>query len=755
MATLILTAVGTAIGGPIGGAIGAITGTYVDSLIFSSHSSRTVEGPRLKDLAVQSSAYGAPIPLVYGTTRIAGNIVWSTGLIETRREDSTKVSGGKGGGGSQTVTNVSYTYSSSFAVALCGRAVNGIGRIWADGKLLRDEAGVIAVGCDLRIYLGDEDQLADPLIEAHELSANVPAFRGLCYVVFDNLQLAEYANRIPNLTFEVIADVGGIASLGDIIRDFAWRSGLDEVDVTGLTSDVSGLMIGRPTTARAAIEPLARTFLFDAAEVDNQIIFAAYPKAVVATLAQGDLAAHEATSKHVDKVSVSRAQELDLPREISVEYIDPARDYQTGVQRARRLSTPSQEVNIMAMAMVMTADRAKQAAEVELARLWQDRDHYAFSVPLKLAALAPGDVINLPVSGMVRQVAIDSIEFGGGVLQCSGRGYSSLVYDSVAVGDVGSLPGQVISISGDTILHLLDLPPVSTSDGQSPVIHMAAAGATSAWSGAVIYVSDDGGGSYQEMAVVQALAVMGTVAALPGQGPTAFWDEVNSLNVMLAQPSMELESRSALAVLNGGNAALAGDEIIQFRDAILEVDGSYTLKGLLRGRRGTEYAMSSHTMDERFILLESGTLMARDTSFSNIGRSLLYKALSNGQTIGEVTGQAFTYRAHNLKPFFPVHLKAVRNGGGDITVSWVRRARLSGEWRDNVDVALDEASEAYELEILSGSDVIRTLAVGTPLAIYSAAQQTTDFGSPQSAVSIRLYQISQAVGRGWPASVTL
>lgn len=755
MATLILTAVGTAIGGPIGGIIGAMAGNYADSLIFSNNASRTVEGPRLKDLAVQSSAYGAPIPLVYGTARLAGNIIWSTGLIETRREDSAKVSGGKGGGRSQTVTNVSYTYASSFAVALCGRAVHDIRRIWADGKLLRDEAGAVAASCALRIYLGDEDQLPDPLIEAHELSSNVPAFRGVCYVVFENLQLAEYANRIPNLTFEIVADSGGVASLGHIVSDLAGRSGLHELSVTDMTSDVSGFIIGRPTTARAAIEPLARTFMFDAAEVDNRIVFASYPKTAAATLADSDLAAHEATSKRVDKVRVSRAQELDLPREVSVEYIDPARDYQAGVQRARRLSTPSQSVNVMAMPMVLSADRAKQAAEVELARSWQDRGRYDFSVSLKLAALAPGDVVNLPVSDVIRQVAIDSIEFGGGVLQCSGRGYSSLVYDSVAVGDVGSLPGQVIAAPGNTILHLLDLPSVSSSDGQSPVLYMAAAGETAAWSGAVIYVSDDGGGSYQEMAVVQAVAVMGTVESLVEPGPTAFWDEKNSISVMLVQPLMELESRSALAILNGGNAALVGDEIIQFREAVLEVDGSYTLKGLLRGRRGTEYAMSSHAIGERFILLEGGRLTARDTAFANIGRSLLYKALSSGQAIGEVTGQTFTYHAHNLKPFAPVHLQAVRNGAGDITVSWVRRARLSGEWRDHVDVALDEAIEAYELEILSGGDVVRMLTVGASQATYTSAQQTTDFGAPQTSVSFRLYQVSQVVGRGWPASAIL
>ena len=129
MATLVLTAVGTAVGGPIGGAIGAILGQRADAEIFKP---KGRQGPRLGELAVQTSSYGTAIPQLFGSMRVAGTVIWATDL----KEDRTSAGGGKG---RPKTTN--YSYSASFAVALSGRAIGGVSRIWADGKLLRGAGG--------------------------------------------------------------------------------------------------------------------------------------------------------------------------------------------------------------------------------------------------------------------------------------------------------------------------------------------------------------------------------------------------------------------------------------------------------------------------------------------------------------------------------------------------------------------------------------------------------------------------------------
>jgi hypothetical protein len=100
-------------------------------------------------------------------------------------------------------------------------------------------------------------------------------------------------------------------------------------------------------------------------------------------------------------------------------------------------------------------------------------------------------------------------------------------------------------------------------------------------------------------------------------------------------------------------------------------------------------------------------------------------------------------------------MRGERNGSGDLTVTWVRRTRFGSIWADGADVPLNEESEAYEIDILDGPSVVRTLSAATPSALYTAAAQTADFGAPQPSVSVKVYQLSATVGRGWPAAATL
>ena len=156
MATLVFSAIGTLIGGPVGGAIGAYIGQQVDSAIIGGPN---VQGPRLNDLSVSTSSYGAAIPRHFGQMRVAGSIIWATDLAEHAQTQG-------GGKGSTSVT--SYSYTSSFAVALSSRPLKGIGRIWADGVLLRGAAGDLKVGGALTFYPGDHSQMPDPTIAGNE-----------------------------------------------------------------------------------------------------------------------------------------------------------------------------------------------------------------------------------------------------------------------------------------------------------------------------------------------------------------------------------------------------------------------------------------------------------------------------------------------------------------------------------------------------------------------------------------------------------
>ena len=211
MAVLAISLAGAALGNVIGvgASVGWLVGNVIGNLLFSPKPpSTTVEGPRLGDLTVTSSAYGAPIPFGYGTVRQAGNIIWSTSIIEKKNVTSTRVGGGKGGGKKATQTTITYTYSASFAVAFGEGVAAGVIRIWGDSKLIYDAGGTTEIpeslaGIRFRFYDGNEEQLPDGLEEADRGAGNVPAYRGICRIVFDDMQLANFANRIPNITAEI------------------------------------------------------------------------------------------------------------------------------------------------------------------------------------------------------------------------------------------------------------------------------------------------------------------------------------------------------------------------------------------------------------------------------------------------------------------------------------------------------------------------------------------------------------------------
>ncbi|WP_186297665.1 phage tail protein [Sedimenticola selenatireducens] len=181
---------------------------------------------------------------MYGTARIAGNVIWSGGIQETSH---TQDVGGKGG---SSASHTTYTYSCSFSVGICEGEITGIRRIWADSVLIYNKgdtatADELAVSNQngITVYTGSETQEPDPTIEAAEGMGNVPAFRGLAHVVFDTFQLENYGNRIPNFTFEVVGSgytSHQIDSLNDYTVDgeqfehigipYADNSGFDVID---------------------------------------------------------------------------------------------------------------------------------------------------------------------------------------------------------------------------------------------------------------------------------------------------------------------------------------------------------------------------------------------------------------------------------------------------------------------------------------------------------------------------------------------
>lgn len=197
MATLILTSLVSSAGLTGFTAFAAslaatAVGSFIDNALFGQNFNQ--EGPRLNEMNVTSSSEGTPIRRLFGRSRLGGNIIWASNLKETKK---TEKQGGKGGG--PTVTTTTYSYSVSFAVAFCeGNSRTSLGRVWADGQLIDTE------DLDIAFYPGSDDQPVDPTIEGVEGTGNVPAFRGVAYLVFKDLVLDDFGNRIPSITAELV-----------------------------------------------------------------------------------------------------------------------------------------------------------------------------------------------------------------------------------------------------------------------------------------------------------------------------------------------------------------------------------------------------------------------------------------------------------------------------------------------------------------------------------------------------------------------
>ena len=213
MAQVILSGLGRAIGGSLGATLGATLGGMLDRAAIAGLQPARQVGPRLQALQIMSAAEGAPMAAVFGRARVAGQVIWAARFKERRIEQ--RSGGGKGG-----PKTVEYRYSLSFAVALCEGPINGVGRVWADGKPM-DMAGVV-----MRLHPGHEDQTPDPLIEAVEGAA--AAYRGCAYVVFEDLPLEAYGNRPPQLSFEVFHRPPSAVALEQTLKEVCLIPGAGE-----------------------------------------------------------------------------------------------------------------------------------------------------------------------------------------------------------------------------------------------------------------------------------------------------------------------------------------------------------------------------------------------------------------------------------------------------------------------------------------------------------------------------------------------
>jgi hypothetical protein len=543
----------------------------------------------------------------------------------------------------------------------------------------------------------------------------------------------------------------GGAPLDALIAAILDDAGIGDYETTALGEGPDGYVIDRPMSPRAAIEPLTLAYAFEAAEEGSIIRFRPRGGDPVLALTEDDLLLPDDAAP----VRLVRAQETELPREVSIGYTDAEADYRRAAVTSRRLVGGSARASHADLSVITNDAAAERRAEIWLQDLWAGRETADFALPPSALALTPGDIVALDAGGRTRTLELREI------VDTEQRRVRARAIDVDVFTLAPGLPRRPPPVAppplGPVHVEVLELPALPGDD--PPVLaHLAVF--ADPWPGPVaIWRSLDDGASYQHFAIVSAPAIVGeTLDDLPA-GPSSRWDKVARARVKLYGGA--LASASDLRVLTGANAAAVQRpdgawEILQFANAVLTADRTYELSRLLRGELGSEVSIDAPlAAGAPFVVLDPHlTPLARGADA--IGRRMKLRIVAASRDHGDPSAVEIDLRpgSRAFQPLAPVHLAARRETGG-VRFTWRARKRgLAGvSFAARPDVG--EASEAYELEILSGSSVLRTLSATTPSALYATSDETLDFGSAQSSFSVRIYQMSAAVGRGMPAIATL
>ncbi len=610
-------------------------------------------------------------------------------------------------------------------------------------------------------------QLDDTLLPGGTLIAFLGSVTTVAFRVYNGTLGCVWfskARSTPSITWTLTGNFTGTTTLGDIVAAECAETSIlspSDYDTTALTSSVRGYRVTQTSSVRAAIEPLQSAWPFDAIQRGYAIDFKPRGGSSVATIPAELLDARAGGDSGGVSLTVAREMDTQLPRKVSLKHLDYSREYDVGQQSAARINTDAVNTVEADLPIVLTAAEAAQKAEVLLYLRWMERSDISFRLPPAYLHLEPSDVITVTTSDSTYELRLTDISYlPDGRLECQAKFHRAAVYVSEATGAESEVTGPTLELAGPTRFHLLDVPAL-TAEMDAPAMLCAMTGYTAGWPGGILFRSSDGGQTWADVQAWTQKCTFGTARSKLSSAPPDVVDAAGTLQVDLIAGS--LESVTLLNMLSGQNHFAYGQagrwEIIAAQTCTLQADGSYVLRDFLRGRFGTEQHAGAHLEGDAVVHLNDPDVAYIGMDLSAVGLQRHYRGITAGRAITTDTDRPLTYSANNLKPLSPIYLNGSRHPTtNDWTLTWVRRTRVGGEWRDSVDAPLSETSEAYEIEIYASgaySTIKRTLSSATATVAYTSADQVTDFGSNQATLYVKIYQISSTVGRGFPLTTSI
>ncbi|WNL50658.1 tail protein [Ruegeria phage RpAliso] len=575
------------------------------------------------------------------------------------------------------------------------------------------------------------------------------------------------------------------ARLADVITDICRAAGMedDEFDVSQVPlRGVRGYTVSRSGNARGILEPLLESNFLEAVETDWKIVFRPQQDAPVRTIRENEMGTISGPTGDIPYAE-SRTPEHELPAELNINHTDPARDYQPGTVLRRRIGNPrpsmfSSVVSTSELAMVLTEGEAGDIAEKMLYKSWLERDKSSAMLNWTHLDLDPGDVIAMNFEdGRTIKDRIATTSLGSNFeIEVKSVRSGDPVFESApqTVISTGSVPTVSTANPVDSEMFVFDLPLLQDYHeiSRSGVRYYTAVGAESElWRSASIYQSWDGS-SYSNIASADLPVTFGYISDTLAK-PRALWttDYENTIRVTLPYDDDDIHSTTRDGILNGENMALVYNpstgigEVIQFQNVDIEASGTtMVLSVLTRGLRGTDYAVDQHQPGALFFMLDAESIKLHTFETARVGQASYFKAVSSGQLVSGVDPEALQVRGRSLMPWAPSRVRR-SSSGSSVSISWNRRTRIGGSWLmgsgQSETVPLNEASESYEFYLARDLETFDPDDAATYHNRWSTRATSVTFDPADYGLSasddfvVAVYQISQEVGRGFPALGTL
>ncbi|KZL21968.1 glycoside hydrolase TIM-barrel-like domain-containing protein [Pseudovibrio sp. Ad37] len=556
----------------------------------------------------------------------------------------------------------------------------------------------------------------------------------------------------------------GAVGLGALVKHLCKRAGLsgDLIDTSDLYGAVEGYVISALQSPRASIAVLARHFGFDAVESEGILHFKVRGRGAVKRLELDDLVA---APKDTEPIEFERAQETELPQALKWSVARADEDYDAIQVEAQRVTVQASRISSENFPLAVAPEEAERRVRRALQEAWVGRDGASFALPPSELALDPTDVVALDHDGRSYDLQLLSVN-DGLERKVTSIQQDRQVYDMPPGPSRKRTDGALSQavVFGKPLFAFLDLPQLSDN---SPAHQPLMAAYADPWPGVLNVYRSQADAGFKRVAEITTPAQFGVTLEPLKRGPTSRFDLGSELVISVS--SGTIESIPDLELLAGGNAFAIETapntwEIIQASRAELLAPSTYKLSRLLRGQRGTESSIVDTLPASARIIRLDDNLVPAPITLSEISLPFRWRIVPGRASLSDPATLAlgFTPEANGLRPLSPVHVtQPIRKGRlpGDLALFWIRRSRLpeADSWLSR-DVPLGEAIEAYEVEVLKDGSVIRTLSSTTSSVIYIGTQQIEDFGAILSSgdtLLIRIYQLSNTLGRGMPLTTTL